>query len=70
MLVDAESVGMTVASGDGAKLVEVGEVVKWAAQGRIVPVHSEIPETRGVSVLEWMVKQGVVGDGGYMRSVQ
>jgi proline racemase len=61
-LVDAESLGLDVSSRNGAKLVEVGNLIRKAAQQQIVPVHPENPEIRGISNFEWMGKLDVVGN--------
>lgn len=52
-LVDISSVGLKIESVNGAKLVEVGEKIKRAAQKAIQPVHPENPGIKGISNFEF-----------------
>ncbi|KAI5927347.1 proline racemase family [Camillea tinctor] len=53
VLVDAASVGLDIATGNGRKLVDIGERIKAAVQAQTDPVHPENPKIRGVSIIEF-----------------
>lgn len=52
-IVDAASVGLTITSANGARLVEYGERIKRAIQSSALPVHPENHNIQGVTVLEF-----------------
>ncbi|CAM1507756.1 Fc.00g046040.m01.CDS01 [Cosmosporella sp. VM-42] len=53
VLVDASSVGLSIDTSEGRKLVEYGERIKRAVQQQTNPIHPENPDIHGVSVLEF-----------------
>lgn len=53
-VVDVASVGLSISNKNGPKLIEYGERIKHAlSKADFIPVHPEMPEVRGVSILEW-----------------
>lgn len=52
-IVDASSIGLSIRSENGAKIVELGERIKAAVQAQTDPIHPENTAIRGVSILEF-----------------
>jgi len=52
--VDAAAVGLLLEPAQGRSLVEVGHVIRMAAEAQIVPVHPENPRIRGINNIQFV----------------
>lgn len=63
-IVDSAQVGLTIAPGQGAEIVRIGEMIKAAAREQLPVVHPDNPDIAGISILEFTAPPSQTGADG------